>query len=85
MRLVSDQHLVAGGHLFTHLTHQVIDLAFHRTDLHFRIKKSCRTDNLLRPEKLMLRLILSRCRRDKEDLVDFALKFFKIQRTVVLG
>ena len=62
---------------------QVVNLPFHRTDLDFRIQQAGRTDDLIRPEKLMLRLILARRRRHEEHLIDLLLEFLKIKRPVV--
>ena len=78
-----DQYLMVFFNLFIYFSDQVIDLSFHRAYLYFRIQQSCRTDDLLCPEQLMLFLIIGRCRRYEHHLVNMRLKFFEIQRSVI--
>ena len=79
-----DKNLISLFYFFIDFSDQVIDLTFHRTHLNLRIQKSGRADDLLCAEHLMIRLILSRCRRDKHHLIQFVFEFIKTQRTIVL-
>ena len=79
-----DQNLVSPVRFFVYLTDQIINLTLDRANLDLRIEKTCRTDDLLCTQKLMLRFILSRCCRDKQNLIQFIFKFIKTQRTVIL-
>ena len=72
-----DQDLVLFLNFFLNLSHQVINLAFHRAHFHLRIQQPGRTDHLFRPQKLMVCLVLSRCGRHEHDLVDPLLKLIK--------
>ena len=80
-----DQHLVFSFYFLADLPDQIINLSFHRTHRHLRIQKTGRPDDLFRSQQLMLRLIVSRCCRHEQHLIDLTLKFFKIQWTVILG
>ena len=83
LRQRCDQHLIFLRNLFIHFANKIVYLPFHRTYFHLRIKKSCRTDYLLCPQKFIAFLILSRRSRDKQHLIDLTFKFFKIQRSVI--
>ena len=78
-----DQYLMVFFNLFIYFSDQVIDLSFHRAYLYFRIQQSCRTDDLLCPEQLMLLLIIGRCRRYEHHLVYMCFEFFEIEGSVV--
>ena len=80
-----DQDFVFLFNFFIYLCYKIIDLSFDRTHLHLRIKKPCRTDDLLRTEKLMVIFIFSRCCRYKHHLVKLVFEFIKAQWTVVFG
>ena len=80
-----DKHLVMSGHFPFHLADQIINLSLHRAHRNLRIQKSCRSDNLFRPEKLMLILIDIWRGRYEKHLVNLLLKLLKVQRTVVQG
>ena len=41
------QYFVLIGNLFIHFSDQIINLSFYRTNFHFRIEKTCRTNYLL--------------------------------------
>ena len=73
----SDQNFVFLLDLFIYFCHKIIDLSFDRTHLYLRIKKSGRADDLLCPEKFMIKLIFSRCCRYEHHLVQLGLKFIK--------
>ena len=72
-----DQDLVALVHFFVYFADQIVDLSFDRADFYLRIEKSCRTDDLFCTEKFVLCLILSRCCRDKQDLVEFVFELIE--------
>lgn len=80
-----NQHFMMVFRFFIDFRDQVIDLPFHRPDLHFRVQKPRRPDDLLRPQHLMLRLVFSRSSGYKQDLIDPFLKLGKVQGPVVLG
>ena len=80
-----DQDFIFLFNFLIYLCYKIIDLSFDRTHLHLRIKKPCRTDDLLCAEKLMGIFIFSRCRRYKHYLVKLVLEFIKAQWTVILG
>ena len=72
-----DQDFVFLLDLFIYFCYKIIDLSFDRTHLYLRIKKSGRADDLLCPEKFMVKLIFSRCCRYEHHLVQLGLKFIK--------
>ena len=78
------EYLIPGSRLLIDLSDQVVNLSLHRTHLDLRIQQPGRTDDLLRPQQLVLRLVVSGRRRHKEHLIQLALKLIEIQRTVVL-
>ena len=80
-----DQDFIFLFNFLIYFCYKIIDLSFDRTHLHLRIKKPCRTDDLLCAEKLMVIFIFSRCRRYKHYLVKLVLEFIKAQWTVILG
>ena len=80
-----DENFVVIFHFFIDLSHQIINLPFHRPHLHLGIQKPGGTDNLLRPEHFMIFLIFSRRRRHKQHLIHPLLKFREIQWPIVLG
>ena len=80
-----DQNLVTGRHRLPDFADQVVDLAFHRTDIDLGIQQACGTDDLFRPQQLMVFLIRARCRGDKEQLIDMLLKFLKTEGAVIQG
>ncbi len=77
------KHLAARINIFCYLGDQVIYLTLNRSYKHLGIQKPRRPDDLLSPQKLMLRLISGRCGRNEQHLIDFTLKFIKTQRSVV--
>ena len=58
-------------------TDQIVDLSFHRPDFHLGIQKARRPDDLLCPEKFVLRLVLARGGGDEEHLIQFTLEFLE--------
>ena len=80
-----DQDFIFLFNFLIYFCYKIIDLSFDRTHLHLRIKKPCRTDDLLCTEKLMVIFIFSRCRRYKHYLVKLVLEFIKAQWAVILG
>ena len=79
-----NEDLVVLSYFLIDFSNQIINLSLYRTHFHLRIKKTGRTDYLLRPQKLMFLLIGPRRRRYKHHLADLALKLFKIERPIVL-
>ena len=64
--------------LLIHLRDQIVDLSLHRTHVDLRIQKSRGTDDLLRAQKLMLRLVNRGRRGHKQHLIDLALKLAEV-------
>ena len=72
-----DQDLMLLFYLFIHFSDQVIDLAFYRTYLYFRIQKAGRTDELFCTKKFMICFVFTRSSRYKQNLIQLLLKFIK--------
>ena len=83
LRQCRNQYFMVICRLLIDLADQIIDLTLHRSNRNLRIKKSRRSDDLLHTHQLMLLLIHIRCSRNKKHLIDLALKFFKIERSIV--
>ncbi len=65
------------------LGQEIVDLTGHRPDLDWRIEQSGRADDLLGGLRAAAELILGRCGRDIDDLVDMPFEFGESQRSVV--
>ena len=78
-----NQNLMLLCRLFIHFSDQIINLSLYRPDYHLRIKQTGWPDNLLCTEQLMLIFIRIWCRGNKKHLINFTLKLFKIQRSVI--
>ena len=72
-----DQDLVAFFRFLINLADQIVDLSLYRPNFHFGIQKAGGPDDLLRPEKFVLRLVLARGGGDEEHLIQFTLKFLE--------
>ena len=77
------QNLVVSPGFLPYLSDQIINLSLRGTDLNLGIQKTCRPDDLLGAEHLMILLVLSGCGGNKKNLIDFLLKFLKGKRPVV--
>ena len=78
-----DKNFVLLLRFLVNLRNEIVDLPCGRPHRDLRIQKAGRTDNLLRPEQLVLRLIRPRRCGDKQHLIDALLKLLKRQRPVV--
>ena len=78
-----NQNLVVLFYFFIYLRNQIVNLPFYRTDENFRIQQTGWADNLFHPHQLMLAFINRRRCRHKHHLVNFTLKFCKIQGAVI--
>ena len=78
-----DHHLVARGGLLVYLGDKVIDLPCHRPHINLRIQQSGRTDDLLRPQRLMLFLIIAGRGGHEHHLVQLGLPLREVQRPVI--
>ena len=72
-----NQYLILLRDFLIHFSNKVINLAFHRTNLYFRIKQAGWTDDLFRPQQFVLFFIGTRSRGYEHDLINLALEFLK--------
>ena len=77
------EYLVVLTHFLIDLTDKVINLSLHRLYRNLRVKKPCRSYNLLRPEKLMLGFVIGRSRGHEQHLVNLSLELPKVQWSVI--